>query len=103
MTIVSHLCCLLSVCARSAQTVKSLPTVPVTQVGSLGREDPLKKGMATHSSILAWRTPWTEEPWWATVNRVAESDTTKHVCYMLSETQKGQSTDMALLVSLGVN
>ena len=32
------------------------------QVQSLGREDPLEKGMATHSSILAWRTPWTEEP-----------------------------------------
>ena len=31
-------------------------------VGSLGREDPLKEGMATHSSILAWRVPWTEEP-----------------------------------------
>ena len=33
-----------------------------TQVRSLGREDPLEKGMATHTSILAWRTPWTEEP-----------------------------------------
>ena len=33
-----------------------------TQVGSLGQEDPLEKGMATHSSILAWRIPWTEEP-----------------------------------------
>ena len=33
-----------------------------TQVGSLGREDPLEKEMATHSSILAWRIPWTEEP-----------------------------------------
>ena len=42
-----------------AQMVKSLPA---TQVRSLGREDPLKKGMATHSSILAWRISWTEEP-----------------------------------------
>ena len=42
-----------------AQMVKSLPA---TQVRSLGREDPLKKGMATHSSILAWRSSWTEEP-----------------------------------------
>ena len=33
-----------------------------TQVSSLGREDPLEKGMATHSSVLAWRIPWTEEP-----------------------------------------
>ena len=42
-----------------AQMVKSLPA---TQVRSLGQEDPLKKGMATHSSILAWRISWTEEP-----------------------------------------
>ena len=42
--------------------VKSLPAVQETQVPSLGQEDPLEKGMATHSSILAWRIPWTEEP-----------------------------------------
>ena len=41
--------------------VKNLPAVHETQVQSLGREDPLEKGMATHSSILAWRIPWTEE------------------------------------------
>ena len=45
-----------------AQTVKNLPAVQKTQVLSLGREDPLEKGMATHSSILAWRIPWTGEP-----------------------------------------
>ena len=44
-----------------AQTVKSLPTMQGTGVQSLGREDPLEKGMATHSSILAWKIPWTEE------------------------------------------
>ena len=44
------------------QTVKNLPAMQETQVPSLGREDPLEKGMATHSSILAWRIPWTEEP-----------------------------------------
>ena len=44
------------------QTVKNLPAMQETQVGSLGWEDPLEKGMATHSSILAWRIPWTEEP-----------------------------------------
>ena len=44
-----------------AQTVKNLPAMQETQVRSLGQEDPLEKGMATHSSILAWRTPWTEE------------------------------------------
>ena len=41
--------------------VKSLPAMQETRVQSLGPEDPLEKGMATHSSILAWRTPWTEE------------------------------------------
>ena len=45
-----------------AQTVKCLLTMWEIQVRSLGREDPLEKGMATHSSILAWRIPWTEEP-----------------------------------------
>ena len=45
-----------------AQMVKHLPTIWETQVQSLGREDPLEKEMATHSSTLAWRNPWTEEP-----------------------------------------
>ena len=44
------------------QTIKSLPAMQETQVQSLGGEDPLEKGTATHSSILAWRIPWTEEP-----------------------------------------
>ena len=42
--------------------VKKLPTVQEMQVRSLDEEGPLEKGMATHSSILAWRIPWTEEP-----------------------------------------
>ena len=42
--------------------VKNLPAVLETPVQSLGLEDPLEEGMATHSSILAWRIPWTEEP-----------------------------------------
>ena len=45
-----------------AQMVKNLPAMRETSVQSLGQEDPLEKGMATHSSILAWRIPWTEEP-----------------------------------------
>ena len=45
-----------------AQMVKNLPSVQETRVHSLGWEDPLEKGMASHSSILAWRIPWTEEP-----------------------------------------
>ena len=44
------------------QVVKNLPAMQETRVQSLGQEDPLKKGMATHSSILAWRVPWTEDP-----------------------------------------
>ena len=44
-----------------AQTVKNLPAVLEAQVRPLGWEDPLEKGMATHSSILSWRIPWTEE------------------------------------------
>ena len=45
-----------------AQTVKNLPAMQETWVPSLDREDLMEKGMATHSSILAWRSPWTEEP-----------------------------------------
>ena len=45
-----------------AQIVESMPAMQETQVQSLGREDPLEKEMATHSSILAWKIPLTEEP-----------------------------------------
>ena len=45
-----------------AQTVKNLPAMRGTQVQSLGREDPLEKGMAPHSSVLTWRIPWIKEP-----------------------------------------
>jgi len=45
-----------------AQTVKNLPVMQETRVQSLGCEDPLEKGMAIHSSVLAWRIPWTEKP-----------------------------------------
>ena len=45
-----------------AQMVKRLPAMQETQVQSLGQEDPLEKKVATHSSILAWRVPWTAEP-----------------------------------------
>ena len=59
------------------QAVKNLPVMQETWVQSLGQEDPLEKGMTTHSSILAWRIPWTEEtggysPW-----GFQESDTTE--------------------------
>ena len=46
----------------SGSAVKALPAVQNKRVQPLGGDDPLEKGMATHSSILAWRIPWTEEP-----------------------------------------
>ena len=58
-----------------AQMVKNLPAVHETQVQSLRWEDPLEKGTATHSSILAWRIPRTEGAWRATVHGVAKSRT----------------------------
>ena len=56
--------------------IKNLPATQETQVWSLGGEDPLEKGMATHSSVLAWRIPWTEEPGWAIVHGVAKESAT---------------------------
>ena len=53
--------------------VKNPPAMQETQLHSLGREDPLEEGMATHSSILSWRIPWTEEPGGFTVQGVAKS------------------------------
>ena len=58
-----------------AQMVKNLPTMRETQVRSLGREDPLEKGMATHSSILAWRILMDRGAWWAIVHGVTKSRT----------------------------
>ena len=58
-----------------AQTVKCLPTMQETWVQSLGREDLLEKEMATHSSILAWKIPWMEEPGGLQVQGVAKSQT----------------------------
>ena len=56
--------------------VKRLPAMQETGVRSLGPEDPLEKEMATHSSTLAWKMPWTGEPGrWATANGVAKSRT----------------------------
>ena len=58
-----------------AQIVENLPAMRETQVRSLGREDPLEKGMATHSSILAWRIPMDRGAWRTTVHGVAKSQT----------------------------
>ena len=58
-----------------AQKVKNLPARWETWLLSLGWEDPLEEGMATHSSILAWRIPMDREAWQATVHGVAKSQT----------------------------
>ena len=58
-----------------AQMVKNLPVMQKTEVRSLGWEDSLEKGMATHSSILAWRIPMDRGAWRATVHAVAKSRT----------------------------
>ena len=65
--------------------------MPETQDRSLGQEDPLEEGMAIHSSILAWRIPWTEEPWWATVHGVAKSWTRLGNFTFIVTHQKGDS------------
>ena len=95
-------CLILLVClspwaSLGAQMVKNLPARQETQVQSLGEEDPLEKAVATHSIILAWRIPWTEEPGRATVQDVAELDTVEatqrahmHVYYLYHNKLKFQ-------------
>ena len=70
-----------------AQIVKNMPALWETRVRSLGWEDPLEKGMATHSTILAWRIPWMEEAGLDHGYRVhghKESDTTERLTLFLS-------------------
>ena len=69
-----------SLCLKAslaAQTVNNLPAMQETWVLSLGQEDPLEKEMVTHSSIHAWRIPWTEEPGGLQSRGCKESDTTE--------------------------
>ena len=66
-----------------AQMVKNLPAMREMQVRSLGREDPLEKEMATHSKVLAWRIPWTEE---CGGLQSKESDVTERLTRSLSPT-----------------
>ena len=68
-----------------AQTVKNLPAMLENLVRSLGQEDPLEKGMATHSSILAWRIPWSEEHGGLySMGSQKESDPTKQIYIYLN-------------------
>ena len=60
-----------------AQMVKNLPAMQETQFPLLGQEDPLEKGMATHSSVLVWRIPWAEEPGALQSMELQESDPTE--------------------------
>ena len=62
-------------CSRVAQLVKHLRAMRETWVQFLGQEDPLEKEMATHSSVLAWRIPWTEEPGGLQFMELQESNT----------------------------
>ena len=68
---------LYSVTSLVTQMLKNLPAMQETWFQSLGWEDPLKKGMAIHSSILAWRIPWTEEPGGHSPRGCKQSDTTE--------------------------
>ena len=68
-----------------AQIIKNLPVIQESQVQSLGWEDPLEKGMATHPGMLAWRIPWTEEPGRLQSRGGRESDTTERLTLSLSQ------------------
>ena len=75
-----------------AQMVKNLPAMQETQIQSLGPENSLEKGMATHSSILAWRIPWTEEPC-SGLGVAKESDTTEQLNNTSTPEEKGLNGD----------
>ena len=81
-----------------AQRVKNLPAMEETWVQSLGQEDLLEKGMATHSRVLAWRIPWTEEPG-RLLSLESQSDTTErlHFHFSLSCTGEGNGNPLQCL------
>ena len=68
-----------------AQMGNNLPAKQETGVQSLAQEDPLEKGMATHSSILAWRNPMDRGAWWVTVHGVPELDTTERLTHTMTD------------------
>ena len=86
-----------------AQRLKRLPAMRETRVGSLGREDPLEKEMATHSSTLAWRIPWREEPSRLQSmgsQRVGHDWATNYYYYSISATRVVSSAYLRLLIFL---
>ena len=85
-----------------AQLVKNLPATQETWVQSLGWEDPLEKEKATHSSILAWRIPWTEEPGGQSLQGRKESDTTEVTQHIEMELEK-DSFGLTTLIPLRFN
>ena len=82
-----------------AQTLKNLPAVQETQVQSWGWEDPLEKGMATSSSILAWRMPWTEEHDQMTVHGITkELDMTERLSHFHNKKNPRQANKKFSLI-----
>ena len=85
-----------------AQTVKNLPAMQDTQVQSLGWEDTLEKGMASHSSIVSWRIQMDKGAWWATVPALTKSQTQLSSCLSLSLFGTTFDLKLANLRSLGL-
>ena len=92
-----------------SQMVKNLPAMQETQVWSPGREDPPKKEMATHSSVLAWRIPWTEEPGGLQSMGRKELNTTERLTLLLSlfffpqGWWVGRKTDYSIRIWIAIN
>ena len=80
-----HVTCIFLGASLVAQLIKNLPAMQETPGRFLGWEDPLEKGMATHSSILAWRIPWTEEPGGLQSMGSQESDTTEELAHTYTQ------------------
>ena len=83
-----------------AQLVKNPPAIWEPWVRSRGQEDPLEEGKATHSSILAWRIPWTEEPGWAAVHGVTQSWTRRSGFHFHSALATALTVDAPLTVDI---
>ena len=83
--------------------VKDLPAMQEMQVRSLGCEDPLEKGMAAHSSILAWRIPWTAEPGGLQSTGSQESDTTEGLRHTVFMPKAPRDTRLGAEVGKGVS